>query len=102
MPESPKAELLFQYARDEDGIYTGSAELVEVGTTNSMRPPLYVAVTRPEWVRFVVNTIRHHDEIDGVSFALTRPDSTKSRYRLDHRTIEKIKDATLEVDDLIL
>jgi hypothetical protein len=101
MSESPKAELLFQYSRAEDGAYSGSAELVEPGTSNSMRPPLYVVVTRPEWVSFVVNTIRHHD-VDGVSFALTRPDNTKTRYRLDPRTVEKIKDATLEADDLIL
>lgn len=102
MLESPKAELVFRYKRGEDGTYSGSAELVEPATGQSIRPPFFVVVSRPEWVRFVVGTIRHHSDVDRVAFDMKKPDDTKFLYYLDRRTIAKIKDTALEADDLIL
>jgi hypothetical protein len=102
MSESPKAELIFEYTRGEDGMYTGSVELLEPGTGESLRPPFFVVVQRPEWVRFVVDTIRSHADVDLIAFNLRKPDRTKYRYQLDRRTIERIKDSSLAAEDLIL
>lgn len=102
MSESPKASLLFEYSRDEQGTYAGSVAVLDGITGQSQRPPLHVVVTQPEWVKFVVETIRQHKEIDSVSFALARNDRSKYQYQLDHRTVEKIKNETLEAEDLIL
>lgn len=102
MPESPKAELVFQYVRDADDVYYGSADVHDGLTSTSDRPPMAVALTRPEWVRFVVDTIRQHKEINKVAFTLTKTDHSTHRHFLDSRTIERIKDSSLEADDLIL
>jgi hypothetical protein len=102
MSESPKARLLFEYSRDEEGTYTGSVAVLDGITGQSQRPPLYVVVTQPEWVKFVVETIRHHREIDSVAFTLAKSDKSKYQYQLDHRTVDKIKDETTVVEDFIL
>ena len=45
-----------------------------------------VVVSRPEWVSFVVDTIRKHEDVDSVAFALRRSDNSRYLYHLDHRT----------------
>lgn len=104
MPESPKAEtkvdLVFEYSRARDGVYSGTATVIERGV--SARPPLHVVVHQKEWVSFVVNTIRSQQELGDVSFELKKPDRSSYRYTLDQRTVERIKDATYTVEDLIL
>ncbi len=100
--ESPKAELIFEYRRDVAGVYEGSLSVVEHGAPSSARPPLHVVVRQPEWIRFVVEQIKAHRDASRVSFMLTKPDKTTHKYQFDPRTVEKIRNETLLVEDLIL
>ncbi len=108
MPESPKVDLLFQYTRDRQGVYAGTETVVELGEQTSTRPPLHTVVTRPEWVRFVVDTIKKHPTRE-VSFLMHKRvvvdgkrNDTEQTVRLDSRTVEQIKEGSLSAEDLIL
>lgn len=102
MSASPKAELVFRYRLDDTGIYTGSVEVVDEQVGDSMRVPLGVALRRPEWVRFVVSTIRRHKDIDKVVFAFPREGESEHRHQLSDRTVAQIKDEATRPESLIL
>lgn len=102
MSASPRAECVFRYARDVEGVYRGSSQVVEPDGTRSTRPALQVVLSRPEWVKFVVETIKLLPEATAVVFDLTKPDSTTYRHVFDPRTVDKIKREELSLDDLIL
>lgn len=103
MSESPKVDsLVFAYRRLPDGTFEGRVETRDNNTGRSLRPPLSVALQRPEWVRFVVEQIRSHADIERVSVELVKPDSTVYLYALDARTVSRIKDGTFEAEDLVL
>jgi hypothetical protein len=109
MSESPKVDLLFQYTRARDGVYSGTVTVLETGETASARPPLHTVVTRPEWVKFVVDTIRNHPQTRSVSFLLARPEwkggrryDSEHQVKLDSRTVEQIQDGSLTAEDLLL
>lgn len=101
MPESPKAELVFRFTRDADDTFVGYADLVEPQTGESLRPQLEVAVQQPEWVQFVVAQIRAHADVEKVSFRL-KNEGVINSYRLDDRTLEKIRDESLSAEDITL
>lgn len=103
MSESTKAELLFRYTRDQEGLYHGSAQVIEhcTVTGDSARPPLQVAVHRPEWIEFVVSQIKQ-TKVDRVGFVLSRSNAPETTYVLGSETVSKIKCGALRVTDLIL
>lgn len=102
MSESPKVEIVFEYTRARDGVYSGTATVVETGETNSVRPPLHTVVHQPEWVKFVVDTIKAHQEAQNVTFVLHKKEGGETRYQLAQRTVEQIKDGRLSAADLVL
>lgn len=101
MPESSRVEIVFAYTRDEMGVYHGTAE-TKLGGGVSERPSLSVVLTRPEWVRFVIDTIQKTENLGAVAFRLARRDNAPHLHYLDSRTVAKIKACALSADDLIL
>jgi hypothetical protein len=102
MSASHRAEVVFEYQRDAEGTYTGSVRIQDPDDGDSDRPPLQVVLKHPEWVRFVVETIKQNRDIRRVCFTMRKADNTTHQYRLDARTVDQIKDETLRVEDLIL
>ncbi len=102
MPESAKAELVFQYRRTEDGAYNGRAEVVEPGSGQSLRPPLEVALHREDWVKFVVDQMRAHKEASVVKFKLITVGGVVREHHLAEQTVDKIRSGDLNAEDITL
>jgi hypothetical protein len=104
MSASPKADLIFEYVRDEDGSYYGlmvvPAPLTEGGLVATAQSH-EGRFTHEAWVRFVVAQIQRHPREPVVVFKLRGAEGT-TEHRLDPRTVEQIRVQSLSAEDLIL
>lgn len=94
----PKDELIFAYTRRADDLFDGTLSTREKG---ELLEPRIVLLHQAAWVRFVVETIRTHAKIPLVTFRFDKQ-GTPYLYRLDKRTIERIRDPASSIDDFIL
>lgn len=98
MSASHKVELYFTYVRQDEDRYVGTVHVVEDGI---QRKQHQVVFTRPEWVRFVVSTIRANPSVKHVSFKFDRKDAPYY-YVIHEETLDRLRDEQTPVEDFIL
>lgn len=99
-PASLKADLIFEFARLENGSFVGT---LHAPCDEPARCVVHEgAFTHEAWVQFVVQQIRSCTTAPRVAFMLTKADGVRHPYFLDPRTIEQIRVQSLTAEDLIL